>query len=258
VFADGKEIAMAPELTKVTGELTPNDAATETSGGWTKYPENPVLGGSLGTCFDIAVLKEGDLFRMWFSWRPKASIALVESKDGIHWSDPVIVLGPNPDTDWEKDINRPTVLKRDGLYHMWYTGQADNHSRIGYATSPDGRTWIRMIPKPVLSPEQPWEHVALMCPHVLWDAEQRAFRMWYSGGGQYEPDAIGYATSRDGINWSRSSQNPVFRPTPPSTGKRTAYRVSGYSRRRLARHVLYRIPRHRPCPDWHRPLARWA
>ena len=37
------------------------------------------MGGKYGTCFDISVLKEGDTYRMWLSWRPKKSIALVES-----------------------------------------------------------------------------------------------------------------------------------------------------------------------------------
>ncbi len=82
--------------------------ASETSAGWVKYAKNPVLGGDLGTCFDISVLKEGDTYRMWFSWRPKKSIALVESKDGIEWTKPVIVLGPNDKTDWENDLNRPS------------------------------------------------------------------------------------------------------------------------------------------------------
>src|SRR5262245_34381618 len=88
----------------------------ETAAGWVKYPNNPVLGGDLGTCFDISVLKEGDIYRMWFSWRPKKSIALVESNDGVHWSKPVIVLGPNDKTDWENDLNRPVVIKNSDRY----------------------------------------------------------------------------------------------------------------------------------------------
>ena len=64
--------------------------------------------------------------------------ALVESRDGIEWSAPQIVLGPNEETDWEDNINRPGVLRRDGVYHMWYTGQPAAESWIGYATSPDG------------------------------------------------------------------------------------------------------------------------
>src|SRR5271166_3886983 len=76
-----------------------DQAPTETAAGWMKYAKNPVLGGNLGTCFDISVLKEGDAYRMWFSWRPKKSIALVESKDGSQWSKSKIVLGPNDKTD---------------------------------------------------------------------------------------------------------------------------------------------------------------
>ena len=72
----------------------PDSTISETSAGWVKYDGNPVLGGQYGTCFDVSVLKEEGKYRMWVSWRPKASIALVESADGIHWSQPQIVLGP--------------------------------------------------------------------------------------------------------------------------------------------------------------------
>jgi predicted GH43/DUF377 family glycosyl hydrolase len=191
------------------GEETPS---AESAAGWVKYERNPVLGGSLGTCFDLAILRDGDTYRMWFSWRPKRSIAVAESKDGLKWSEPKIVLGPNAASGWEDDINRPLVLERGGHYHMWYTGQAKGKSCIGYATSADGTTWKRASDKPVLSPEQPWEKVAVMCPHVLYDAEEKLYRMWYSAGEQYEPNAIGYATSPDGLTWTRHGKGPVFRP----------------------------------------------
>ena len=187
-------------------------AAERRPGGWVKYSGNPVLGGTLGTCFDLCALHDGGKYRMWFSWRPKASIALTESVDGIHWSEPQIVLGPAA-TGWEEDINRPGVVKRADGYHLWYTGQANGRSEIGYATSQDGVHWARR-PQPVLRPEQPWEKVAVMCPDVLWDAKTAEYRMWYSGGEQYEPDAIGYATSRDGVHWTRSAVNPVFQADP--------------------------------------------
>ncbi len=185
-------------------------AELEAVGGWRKFEGNPVLGGSLGTCFDVALLREEAKYRMWFSWRPKKSVALVESADGTHWSRPEIVLGPNSSTDWEEDINRPVVVHRHDGYHMWFTGQARDHSWIGYARSADGRAWQRVSTKPVLSPDTAWEKVAVMCPHVLWDEAAGLFRMWYSGGEQYEPDAIGYATSPDGLNWKKSPANPVF------------------------------------------------
>jgi predicted GH43/DUF377 family glycosyl hydrolase len=183
--------------------------------GWTKYSGGPVLGGQYGTCFDVSVLKDGEVYRMWVSWRPKQSVALVESKDGMKWDGPPkIVLGPRTETGWEEDINRPVVIKRESGYHMWYTGQDQGRSAIGYATSADGVAWKRMSEKPVLSPDRPWEKVALMCPDVIWDPEAKLFRMWYSGGEQYEPDAIGYATSPDGIHWTKSVNNPIFKSDP--------------------------------------------
>ncbi len=185
--------------------------STNSSAGWIKYPDNPVLGGKLGTCFDISVLKEADSYRMWFSWRPKKSLAITTSKDGFHWSDPKIVLAPtNP--GWEDDINRPIILKRDDTYHLWYTGQAKGHSSIGHATSPDGVTWKRASDKPVLTPDAKSEKVAVMCPHVMWDPDTKQYRMWYSGGEQEEPNAIGYATSPDGNTWTKSPDNPIFAP----------------------------------------------
>jgi len=224
VFAGGKEIAAGEKIARVTGKLPAAADAVdpETSAGWKKFAGNPVLGGQFGTCFDISVLREGSTYRMWLSWRPKKSVALVESQDGIHWSEPPqIVLGPRGETGWENDINRPFVLKRGGTCHMWYTGQVkpgarDGHSWIGYATSPDGVTWKRMSDKPVLSFDQPWEKVAVMCPSVIWDESAQLFRMWYSGGEQNEPNAIGYATSPDGLTWTKNETNPVFSPDPNS------------------------------------------
>jgi len=223
VFANGQQIAQSESLQRVTGKLGQGDFARVpvasareprstdgTTAGWRKYEENPVLGGDLGTCFDVSVLKEKNTYRMWFSWRPKRSIGLVESPDGTHWSKPEIVLGPNPSSAWEERVNRPAVIKHQKTYHMWYTGQSRSRSWIGYATSPDGRSWKRASDRPVLSPEEPWENVAVMCPHVLRDEKDKLFRMWYSAGEQYEPNAIGYATSADGLAWTKWPANPVL------------------------------------------------
>ncbi len=238
VFCDGREIAVAEKLQRVTGKLP----AAETAGGWKKFEGNPVMGGKYGTCFDISVLREGGKYRMWLSWRPQKSVALVESADGIHWSEPPqIVLGPRPETGWEDNINRPVVVVRTDGYHMWYTGQITSRSQnlsadqscraarpgfggsgvnskgrssIGYATSPDGVHWKRMSDKPVLTAEKDWEKPSVMCPHVIWDDSAKVFRMWYSGGNNYEPNAIGYATSEDGLTWKKHEGNPVFAGDP--------------------------------------------
>jgi len=96
---------------------------------------------------------------------------------------------------------------------MWYTSQhrpskADGTSCLYMAKSDDGLKWTR-LPGPVMKPENPWEKNAVMCPHVLYDEKKQCFRMWYSAGDQYEPDAIGYAESKDGLHWDKLPA-PVF------------------------------------------------
>lgn len=195
-------------------------AAENCRGGWKKLPGSPVLGGDLGTCFDISVVEQEGVYKMYFSWRPVQCIAMAESRDGIHWSEPVKVLLPRATAQgWEDDLNRPGVLYKDGIYHMWYTGQykpgkPDGTSHIFYAVSTDGIHFSRKTVEPVLCPELLWEKDAVMCPHVIWEGD--TYKMWYSGGEQYEPNALGYAESTDGLHWIKHPDNPIFQADPAS------------------------------------------
>ncbi|MCL1821021.1 MAG: hypothetical protein FWG36_10265 [Oscillospiraceae bacterium] len=177
---------------------------------WIKYSSNPVLGGEeLGVCFDVFLLKADDGLRMYFSWRDKKSLAVSVSQNGIDWGEPKIILEPLMSSGWEDDLNRNCVVFRNGVYHMWYTGQARGGSCIGYATSADGYTFARRG-DPVIIAERWWEKRSVMNPHVIFDEEQGVYKMWYCGGETYEPDAIGYAVSTDGIHWEKHPANPVF------------------------------------------------
>lgn len=144
-----------------------------TTGGWKKAEKNPVIGPEYGTTFDMHVIKEDGTYRMWFSWRDVKLIAHTVSKDGIHWDLPCAVLTAIPESDWEGDeVNRPTIVRKNSIYHMWYTGQMfgrenqKSRSCIGYAISTDGINWER-YGKPVLTPDKPWERYCVMCPYAL-------------------------------------------------------------------------------------------
>ncbi|MDR3690256.1 MAG: family 43 glycosylhydrolase [Fimbriimonas sp.] len=213
LFMNGRRIAHRPDLGDMNAALSARTATAKLPSRWEKHTGGPVLGGSLGTCFDVCMLKDKGVYKMYFSWRPKKSVAVTESKDGVHWGEPRILIGPSS-TGWEDDINRPSVVKRAGVYQIWYTGQFDGRSSIGFATSTDGVQWERRE-KPVMEPDRPWEKVAVMCPSVLWDESAHLYRMWYSGGEQYEPDAIGYAVSSDGVHWKKEA-NPIFEADPSS------------------------------------------
>ena len=174
-----------------------------------KYPCNPIFGGGeLGTCFDVYVSRDKGRYRMDFSWRPKKSLAVTFSDDGIHWEEPIITLAPRAESGWEDDLNRNCVIKVDGIYKMWYTGQARGHSFIGYAESEDGIRFRRVMDEPVLFCERAWEGFSVMNPCVLY--ENGKYRMWYAAGETYEPNVLAYAESKDGLHWSKSPINPIF------------------------------------------------
>lgn len=197
-----------------------SNKCTGTRGGFVKYEGNPVHGGNLGTCFDLAMLHEDGLFKMYFSWRDKKSVALSTSEDGVHFSYPTILIEPRGTKEgWEDDINRPGVVHADDGYHMWYTGQRHDNEREGtshifHAFSTDGVHFERTSDRPVLFPDVEWEDTSIMNPSVLFDEEEHIYKMWYSAGAQYEPKALGYAESKDGINWTKYPGNPVFQADP--------------------------------------------
>ena len=139
------------------------------SAGFQKHPDNPIYGDSItGTLFDVYLTpQDSGRLRMDLSWRKNNSAAVAFSEDGVHWSAPQVTLAPNPGSGWEDLINRNCVLHIDGIYKMWYTGQALGHSFIGLAESTDGLHFERVGDEPVLFPERPWEGASVMNPCVL-------------------------------------------------------------------------------------------
>ena len=189
---------------------------------WRKAENNPVLRwDDWGTMFDPSIVLDNPPFpryRLYFSWRPQNSIAVVESSDSATWSKPRIVLGAIPrENDAERSLNRQSVLKKDGIYHMYYSGQGypgkEQHAWIFHAFSKDGYCWNR-DPECMIGGDFEWECCGIMCPHVIYEPEKKRFRMWYSAmsnpGIHYEPDCIGYAESSDGTRWSKPYNKPVF------------------------------------------------
>jgi hypothetical protein len=94
---------------------------------WTPYALNPVLpdlshSKDIGTVFDISILHDEGIWKMYGSWRPKNAISYATSKDGFTWNQNLqIALPGDAKSTWEPIVNRPFVLKRaSGEYLMWY------------------------------------------------------------------------------------------------------------------------------------------
>ena len=92
---------------------------------------------------------------------------------------------------------------------MWYGGDDGSNTRIGYAISEDGIHWTKDSLNPVLDlgPSGSWDDTHVVAPWVLFDGAN--FRMWYHGhdGSSFR---IGYATSEDGIEWTKDALNPIL------------------------------------------------
>jgi predicted GH43/DUF377 family glycosyl hydrolase len=188
---------------------------------WTKDPSNPVLDQGLSGTWDSAevsdpvVMKDGDTYRMWYTGYDGSNwgIGYAESTDGTVWTkhDLNPVLNLNPLQSWEAvGVMHPFVIRED-VYKMWYSGYDGSNWRTGYAESVDGLDWTRHSANPVLDLGLPgsWEDV-----HVYDSSVSRIgnlYGMWYTSyGGSPLRHKIGYASSLDGVNWTKYGANPVL------------------------------------------------
>ena len=122
--------------------------------------------------------------------------------------------------DWSRVmLYMPGVIRADGMYKMWYVGTSGPprpaNCHLGYATSQDGIHWEEYPGNPIVTDEAlqdagGWGR-CFQSPFVLYDLEERRYRMWFSALTHYEETAdgelvemtqqVGYAESPDGIAW---------------------------------------------------------
>lgn len=156
---------------------------------------------------------------------PEAAIGLASSLDGINWEkNPANPVFRRDSTiDWERHwIESPAVLYDSaiGLYRMWYTGVDTTswHIQIGLATSPNCINWFREATNPVVAngPFGSYDDMWASVPAVI--RRDTLFEMWYSAlstVGGFSEIGICYATSPDGVAWTKHPNNPLFTTTTP-------------------------------------------
>ena len=197
---------------------------------WTKYEHNPVMTvGPPGSWDSNCVSRSGNaviydqsegLYKMWYTGcdvSGNQKIGYATSPDSIDWtkyagnpvfSDPAV-----------EQTSIPVVVHNGIEYKLYYTRWSvsfGNYCDIGLATSPDGIHWTPSPSNPVLKPGTKYfEQTRVQPASALY--EGGTYKFWYHG----EPThtgvpgaAIGYATSPDGINWTKYSGNPVLTRGP--------------------------------------------
>ena len=208
---------------------------------WNRFAGNPVLSGDVswesGDLFSCAVLKDSNMYKMWYSGGSITTIGYATSPDGISWTkhpDPVLQRDPSP--NWGYSILAPhAVLKQDGVYRMWYWAGKSGFPfktslpQTGLATSTDGIHWVKYndtsTTEPAFADNDPvlrvgesgqWDEMRAIDPMVL--PTDSGYEMWYVGlKAPINADTrawIGYATSTDGVNWKKWPANPIINQDP--------------------------------------------
>lgn len=174
-----------------------------------------------GNVYAPDILIENGTYRMWYGGLGKDGhdrIHYAESKNGIEWKKRGIVLQDKT----ANHVNDPSIVRVKDQYFMYYTvAGAGVTDRIDVATSGDGIKWQRQ--GTAVSPGNPgeWDGLLVGRPSVLFEDGQ--FKMWYDGRKDLPPDApdptapksttskrsVGYATSKDGLTWTKHDENPV-------------------------------------------------
>ena len=161
----------------------------------------------------LSVLRIGPYYEMWYSGCRSSvcSIGSATSRDSAYWSrssdNPLLAANA---TRWYADLEEPAVLFDGATYRMWFAANGSEGAVLGYASSEDGTAWT-LWPSPVVrATPGTWDAEGVGSPAVL--ADPSGFTLWFSGRSATGVQAIGRATSPDGVHWTEDSANPVLGP----------------------------------------------
>lgn len=186
------------------------------------YPDGFTCGAS--TCY----------FRIWY-WDETqlyavASIRYAESVDGMTWVNDQAVSGniiTGVDGDWNKgsygpidvlynpDASNTGTNPFDYSFAMYFDGTDGAFEEIGLGYSSDGKSWTlhdKVFPRGnagAWGNTDDWDSSYATFGTIIKESDGN-WHMWYSGGQAASSEGIGYATSSDGLTWTRSANNPIF------------------------------------------------
>ena len=165
------------------------------------------------------LISEGDTLKMWYWGAGKngGNIGMAWSLDGKAWTrvdgagTDKSVYDITMDGSGTPAIACPNVIKDGTGYKMWYCGvkisASDFYYVIYHATSPDGLVWTKVAgsgPSGIVlerGAQDAFDGGMAFFPSVVKDGS--AYRMWYTASDTAGDFSMGYATSPDGIAWTK-------------------------------------------------------
>lgn len=198
-----------PYLNAVGLAISEDDGLT-----FRKPYEGPVVSPTKDEPFSAMspfILKENGVWRMWYSsgvgwhrgpekYEPIYLIKYAYSGDGLNWNQPNItcIAGTYP----EEAITRPSVVRDESGYHMWFCSRGSedfrggtNSFRIGYAFSNDGLSWVRDDSRGLAPSGSGWDSTMTAYPYVV-ETPNMGLAMFYCGD-YFGKEGFGVAYWRD-------------------------------------------------------------
>lgn len=181
----------------------------------------PVLNhGASGTWNAIqtdrnTILFNGSAYNMWFTGGNGSDfgIGYSSSRDGVNWHTlgyPVLPAA----SPWPGAIGgpfEPSVIWNGTSYLMYYTSYSSSTEKdIGLAVSKDMIHWNEFGGNPIIRPgPSAYDSEWTAYPSVIYD--HSFYKMWYAGQDKLtKTETINYATSLDGVHWTKHADNPVL------------------------------------------------
>ena len=200
------------------------------SGVWVETPwATPVIDrGMVGTWDHMAVDNpyvhaEGNRFFCFYEAQDKPianggreAFGLAVSQDGNTWrklsGNPILTTGAVD--AWDHVVAKlPTgVIKRNSLYHLFYSGRDSRTKQIGLATARQlTGPWTKSPDNPVLrSRVGKWDQVLSTHPAPVFEVAGRYHLLFRGMERRYKHQGLGLAVSSDLIDWKRSAETPLI------------------------------------------------
>ena len=172
-----------------------------------------------GLCAAGAIIKDGKvhLFYQTYGNGKKDAICHAVSSDGLNFTRNTTNPVFHPTVNWTcgraidgevVEFNNKYFLyfaTRDTSYKIQMQGVASTR----LATSFNRNEWTQLADYSILKPELPWEKNCIEAAACIKRGSN--LYMFYAGGYNNEPQQIGLAVSKDGVNWIRVSNEPFLK-----------------------------------------------
>jgi beta-1,2-mannobiose phosphorylase / 1,2-beta-oligomannan phosphorylase len=165
------------------------------------------------------------LFYQSYGTGPRDAICYARSTDGVTFQrdDANPVFRPQGSWNCGRAIDADVVVDGDRLLLAYATRDPEMKVQLlGVAEAPldsgfGPDAWRDLsLDAPALAPELDWELDCIEAPAFVRD-DRGGLAMFYAGGYNNDPQQIGWATSEDGVTWTRGDDRPFLTHGAPGT-----------------------------------------